>query len=781
MYQKDAKNHTDKKSDKSDKKSDKKPGSKVDRESGRSDRRPDRNQDNTYRKSVGKSDREDKGKSGSNPYEKTDRKMSEQHYNRADRKDSSNSNKKYKSGKTSEVKSGRKFESDKDSDAKTDRKYGLGKTSEVKSNRKYGLDKMLDVKAGRSYGTGKTSEAKSDRRYGSEKESEVKSDRKYGSGKTSDVKAGRRYGSGKTSEINTEKKYYGTEIKHNREDSSKSDGKYGQDRKSFDKTDTKQYRDKNSKENERRIDGKYSDLDRKTVKSASGDFSVKTDRYLDKSDKPAGRGNPHTKVNPDANAGTQMRRVRYPCPVYAKCGGCKGLHEPYEQHLKQKEKRIKDSCGEFGKFEPIIGMENPYHYRNKVQAVFGEDRRHNTISGIYDEKTHRVVPMDSCLLDNKQADKIIVSIRGLLKSFKIRTYNEDTGFGLFRHVLIRTGLHTGQIMVVLVLTSPTMPSKNNFVKAILKLHPEITTIVLNVNDRGSGMILGDKEHVIYGKGYIEDKLCNKTFQITSKSYYQANPVQTEKLLKKAIEYAGLTGKESVLDAYCGIGTIGLIASKDAKEVIGVEQNRAAVRDAKINAKINEVSNITFYEKEPDAFLMQLTEQNAKIDVVFMNPPRAGSSEAFLDALTKLHPQKVIYISGNPETLSRDLRYLTKKGFKMTKGVGVDVYPWTGRVETVCLLSKLHEAKHHINVKVDMDELDLTSAEAKATYKEIEEWVQEHYGFHVTNLNIAQVKQKHGIIERENYNKPKSENSRQPGCPEEKVKAIEEALKFFQMI
>lgn len=375
------------------------------------------------------------------------------------------------------------------------------------------------------------------------------------------------------------------------------------------------------------------------------------------------------------------------CPVAKKCGGCKGFHQPYEQQLKQKEKLIKDCCGSFGKFDPIIGMDNPFYYRNKVHAVFGEDRYHNIISGTYEEKTHHIVPVDSCLLDNQKADAIIVSIRKLLKSFKIRPFNEDTGYGLFRHVLIRTGYHTGQIMVVLVLASPVMPSKNNFVKALLKLHPEITTIVLNVNGRGTSMVLGGKEHVLYGKGYIEDTLCGKTFRISAQSFYQVNPVQTEKLYGKAIEYAGLTGSEVVLDAYCGTGTIGLIASDKAKEVIGVELNKAAVRDAKINAKTNGVTNISFYEKDAGQFMVQMAEQNAHVDVVLMDPPRAGSDEAFLSSLVALAPKRVVYVSCNPETLARDLQYLKKKGYRMTKGVGVDMFPWTGHVETVCLLSR----------------------------------------------------------------------------------------------
>lgn len=389
-----------------------------------------------------------------------------------------------------------------------------------------------------------------------------------------------------------------------------------------------------------------------------------------------------TESNMNLNTKKQL-----PCPVADKCGGCHLLHLSYAEQLKLKEKRLHELCGKFGKFEPIIGMEQSYYYRNKVHAAFGEDRKHNIISGIYEESTHRIVPVDSCLLENQKADAIIVSIRKLMKSFKMRPYNEKSGYGLLRHVLVRTGYFTGQIMVVLVLTSPILPSKNNFVKALLKEHPEITTIVVNVNNRFTSMVLGDKEQVIYGKGYIEDELLGKTFRISSKSFYQVNPVQTQTLYGKAMEFAGLTGKEVVLDAYCGTGTIGIIASDHAKEVIGVELNKAAVQDARINAKRNQVKNISFYEKDAGEFMVQLASQGGKVDVVIMDPPRAGSDEAFLSSVATLSPKRVVYISCNPETLARDLKYLTKKGYRMKKGVGVDMFPWTNSIEAVCLLEK----------------------------------------------------------------------------------------------
>lgn len=372
-----------------------------------------------------------------------------------------------------------------------------------------------------------------------------------------------------------------------------------------------------------------------------------------------------------------------PCPVATKCGGCQWIGREYGEQLKAKETRFRKLMEPYGKPEQIIGMEHPTHYRNKVHAVFGEDRRHNVISGTYEENSHRIVPIDSCLIENQKADEIIVSIRGLLKSFKIRPYNEDTGYGLLRHVLIRTGQATGQIMVVLVLCSPIMPSKNNFVKALLKLHPEITTVVLNINNRNTSMVLGDREQVVYGKGYIEDELCGKRFRISPKSFYQVNPVQTEKLYGKALEYAGLTGKETVLDAYCGTGTIGMIASDRAAKVIGVELNADAVRDARSNAKSNQIKNIQFYQNDAGRFLLEMAEQETSLDVLFMDPPRSGSSEEFLSAVARIQPKRVVYISCNPETLVRDLKYLTKNGYEVKRSVAADMFPFTGHCE-VCV-------------------------------------------------------------------------------------------------
>ena len=379
------------------------------------------------------------------------------------------------------------------------------------------------------------------------------------------------------------------------------------------------------------------------------------------------------------------------CPYSKKCGGCTYQGVAYEKQLKEKQELVEKLIGGFCKVNPIIGMKEPYNYRNKVHAAFGITRRGEIISGVYREGTHDIVPVDMCQIEDKKADEIIQDIKGMLRSFKIKTYDEDTGYGLLRHVMVRRGFKSGEIMVVLVLGSPIMPSKNNFVKALRKKHPEITTVIVNVNDKKTSMVLGDKESVIYGKGYISDELCGCKFKISSKSFYQVNPVQTEVLYNKAIEFAELKAKDRVLDAYCGIGTIGIIASKKAGQVIGVELNKAAVKDAITNAKINGINNIRFYAEDAGQFMLKtsakmLEDKNAGIDVVFMDPPRAGSDENFMSSVIKLSPKKVVYVSCNPETLARDLKYFKKHGYEAVKAVPVDMFPHTAHVETVVLLS-----------------------------------------------------------------------------------------------
>ena len=375
------------------------------------------------------------------------------------------------------------------------------------------------------------------------------------------------------------------------------------------------------------------------------------------------------------------------CPVYKKCGGCQYLHLSYEEQLAEKEKMLKGLLKGICPVQGVIGMDNPWHYRNKVHAAFSHDRKGNPISGVYQENSHIVLPVESCLIEDEKADEIIGTIRGMLKSFKIKTYDEDTGYGLLRHVLVKRGFATGEIMVVLVTASPVFPSRNNFVKALRQKHPEITTIIQNVNGRGTSMVLGDREQVLYGKGYIEDVLCGFRFRISAKSFYQINPVQTEILYGKAMEFAGLKGKETVVDAYCGIGTIGIVASRKAKQVIGVELNRDAVRDAIRNAKTNQVENIRFFCGDAGDFLPQMAADGEKADVVFMDPSRSGSTKVFMEAVAKMGPKTVVYVSCGPDTLARDLKYFEKKGYVAKMGVGVDLFPWSGHCECVVKLTR----------------------------------------------------------------------------------------------
>ena len=375
------------------------------------------------------------------------------------------------------------------------------------------------------------------------------------------------------------------------------------------------------------------------------------------------------------------------CPVEKHCGGCQMLDMEYTEQLKRKQKVVEELFRGICPVKPIIGMKNPFHYRNKVHAVFDRDKRGNIISGIYQENSHDVIPVETCLIEDKKADEIIGTIRGMLKSFKIRTYDEDTGYGLLRHVLIRRAFSTNEIMVVLVTASPVFPSKNNFVKALREKHPEITTIIQNINGRGTSMVLGNKENVLYGKGYIVDELCGCKFRISSKSFYQINPVQTEVLYGKALELAGLKGQEVVIDAYCGIGTIGIIASRQAGQVIGVELNQDAVKDAVNNAKMNDIDNIRFYCNDAGRFLVNMAERGDKADVVIMDPPRSGSTEEFMDSIAKLGAGKVVYVSCNPETLARDVRYMKKLGYAAEGVWPVDMFPATVHTESIVLLQK----------------------------------------------------------------------------------------------
>ncbi len=376
------------------------------------------------------------------------------------------------------------------------------------------------------------------------------------------------------------------------------------------------------------------------------------------------------------------------CPLHKKCGGCQLQNMSYAEQLAWKQGKVNRLLARFCRPAPIIGMERPYHYRNKVQAAFGTARGGRIISGVYQSSSHRIVPVDSCLIEDKKADEIIVTVRRLLQDFKLTAYDERTGRGLLRHVLVKHGFASGEIMVVLVTSTPIFPAKRNFVKALLQKHPDITTVVMNINPYETSLVLGERETVLYGPGFITDTLCGCRFRISSRSFYQINPVQTEILYRKAIELAGLSGEETVIDAYCGIGTIGILASSRAKAVIGAELNADAVRDAGINAKLNGVKNIRFVRADAGKFMAAMAENGETADVVFLDPPRAGSDERFLASLATLSPRRIVYISCNSETQARDLAFLIHHGYRVETIQPVDMFPHTNHVETVALLTQL---------------------------------------------------------------------------------------------
>ena len=380
-------------------------------------------------------------------------------------------------------------------------------------------------------------------------------------------------------------------------------------------------------------------------------------------------------------------REKNSCPHRRACGGCQLQNMSYAEQLLHKQKKVISLLGRFGHVEEIMGMDEPLHYRNKVHAAFGLDRNRRVVSGIYQPGSHAIVPVDECMIEDELSDKIIVSIRKLLPEFKIQVFDERNGSGWLRHVLVRRGFATGQVMVVLVAVSPMFRLQKPFLARLLALHPEISTVVLNINDRFGPVVLGRRDKVIYGEGTIEDILCGKRYRISPSSFYQINPAQTEKLYSAAVEFAGLTGRETVLDAYCGIGTIGMTASDRAKQVIGVELNADAVKDAITNARINGVKNCWFTQGDAGRTMEQMVNDGQRPDVVFMDPPRSGSDGRFIGSLLKTAPKRIVYVSCNPETLARDLDLLCQGGYKVRRIRPVDMFPYTQHVETVCLLSR----------------------------------------------------------------------------------------------
>ena len=451
----------------------------------------------------------------------------------------------------------------------------------------------------------------------------------------------------------------------------------------------------------------------------------------------------------------------------------------YEKELILKQERVGQLLsGLVPVVEPIIGADDPYHYRNKVHAALGIERG-RIIAGTYEPGTHKIIDGGGNDLENEAAVEVINDIVKIATKYHMSIYNEKTGQGFLRRILVRTADATGQMLVVVVVTDHMFPGKKNFVKTLVGKHPEITSIVININKRTDSMILGDKSEVCYGPGFITDELLGKKFTISAESFYQINRKQAEKLYSKAIEYAALSKSDRVLDAYCGTGTIGICMSDHCSSVTGVELNPKAVSDAGHNIRKNNATNVKVIKADATKYMNE-NAASGMFDVVVLDPPREGTTPEFIKACAKISPSRIVYVSCNPETLARDLKLFDGEGYKAVKACPVDMFCFTEHVETCVLLSKLSEApKLQVNIK--MSELDLTASEAKATYEEIQEYVMSATGLHVTNLNIAQTKRKYGIIERQNYNLPKSEDSRQPNCPPEKEIAIVDALKHFKMI
>ena len=466
------------------------------------------------------------------------------------------------------------------------------------------------------------------------------------------------------------------------------------------------------------------------------------------------------------------------CENYEKkCGGCPLLTLPYPEQVAKKQARVSTLLGHYAPVEPLRAMQEPWHYRNKAIATFAMQRG-KLVLGLYAEGSHRVLPGCQCLLQSEVLNRTLSAVLDAARACRWVAYNEDRGTGLVRHAVLRTS-REGKVLVTLVTARPELPGSRNFCTALRKAAPWVVGIVQNINPTQTSAVLGNREKTLFGRDFVTDTLCGLQFTISSRSFYQVNPVQTEVLYRTALELAALTGKETVIDAYCGIGTIGLCAAARAGRVIGVERNPAAARDAAANARRNRIANAEFVCADATEWMMQQADK-LRPDVIFLDPPRAGSTPECIAAVAKMNPRRIVYVSCDPETLARDIVLFGRNGYRARRCLPIDLFPHTKHVETVCLLSKL-QAKQHIEIDLNMDELDLTDAEKKATYQEIKDYVLEHSGLKVSSLYIAQVKQKCGIIERENYNKPKSEDAKQPQCPPDKEKAIKEALQHFGMI
>ena len=479
-------------------------------------------------------------------------------------------------------------------------------------------------------------------------------------------------------------------------------------------------------------------------------------------------------------------RIPVDCPVAGPCGGCSLRHLDYAAELRAKQESVLDAFRRIGGLEvPVLDiLPSPEvdRYRNKVQFPVGVDKNGAPCIGFYAGRTHRIVPCPDCKLQPGMLNEIGNALCAFFAQQGIRPYDEQSGKGLVRHIFLRRGAHSGQIMVCLVCTRAKLPHAEQLCTALRKQFPAISTILLNVNAKNTNVILGGENHILYGPGYIEDTLCGVPVRLGPLSFYQVNTLAAERLYGVAAQYAQLTPDDALLDLYCGMGTIGLSMAERCRELIGVEIVPEAIESAKANAaRMGETvaAKSRFFCADAGQAATQLAAEGLHPDIVMLDPPRKGCDEATLSAVVRMAPRRVVYVSCNPATAARDAAWLEKNGYHAEKVQPVDLFPRTKHVETVCLLV-LRNPVTHINIDVDVEEM-VQDKRGLATYEQIKDYVLEHSGLKVSSLYIAQVKQKYGIIERENYNKPKSEDARQPQCPLEKERAITEALKHFGML
>ena len=472
-------------------------------------------------------------------------------------------------------------------------------------------------------------------------------------------------------------------------------------------------------------------------------------------------------------------RMEPECPYAGKCGGCAYRHLTYPEELWAKRQRVQDALTRIGGLEltveEILGAKNPEHYRNKSQYPVGADGS----IGFFQARTHKVVPIRRCLIQTETADRTAQAVGEWMRRYKISAYDETTGKGLVRHVCVRVN-RKGESLCCVVVNGNKVPREPELAAYVTAAVSHTVGVLLNSNTRRGNVILGDKYRTLFGRNYLMDTLCGLKFKLSMPSFYQVNRDQAEVLYGKALEFAGLTGNETVLDLYCGIGTITLCLAKAAKRVIGAEIVPPAIRDAKENALRNHVENAEFFCGDAADIAAKLESDGLRPDVVTVDPPRKGLAPEVIASVAAMGPEKVVYVSCDPATLGRDVKIFREFGYEAKRAAAVDMFPGTAHVETVCLLSKLH-AKQHIEIDLSMDELDLTAAESKATYDEIKAYVLEKYGLKVSSLYISQVKRKCGLDVGQNYNLPKKEDAKVPQCPPEKEAAIIEALKHFQMI